>query len=283
MATGRVAGGAEVANDRAVVTLRGVPLRSRAGAVGGLVLVRDATEIRRRDRALIGKDATIREIHHRVKNNLQTVAALLRLQGRRLDSPEARAALDEAVRRVGSIALVHERCRTRPVSASSSTRCSTAWSASCASGAGREGVRSVERVGTFGELPCRGRDTPGDGAERAAAERRRARCAPRRRPAAQARSRSLPSGPGELLVTVADDGPGLPEGTDPFAGSSLGLQIVRTLVDRASSAGRSSCTTGREAGWPRSSRSRSRAAPGTARSDLSAGGRPRPGPAGTRP
>jgi len=54
------------------------------------------------------KDATIREIHHRVKNNLQTVAALLRLQARRLRAPEARAALDEAVRRVGSIAVVHE-------------------------------------------------------------------------------------------------------------------------------------------------------------------------------
>ncbi|MET1061988.1 MAG: sensor histidine kinase, partial [Aeromicrobium sp.] len=49
-----------------------------------------------------------REIHHRVKNNLQTVAALLRLQGRRMELPEARAALQEAVRRVGSIALVHE-------------------------------------------------------------------------------------------------------------------------------------------------------------------------------
>ena len=79
--------------------------RSRTGA---LVLVRDVTELRRRERELMTKDATIREIHHRVKNNLQTVAALLRLQARRLRAPEARAALDEAVRRVGSIAVVHE-------------------------------------------------------------------------------------------------------------------------------------------------------------------------------
>ena len=54
------------------------------------------------------KDATIREIHHRVKNNLQTVAALLRMQARRLPDGEARSALDEAVRRVGTIATVHE-------------------------------------------------------------------------------------------------------------------------------------------------------------------------------
>jgi two-component sensor histidine kinase len=57
---------------------------------------------------LLSKDATIREIHHRVKNNLQTIAALLRLQGRRLRSPEARAALAESERRIRSIAIVHE-------------------------------------------------------------------------------------------------------------------------------------------------------------------------------
>jgi two-component sensor histidine kinase len=52
--------------------------------------------------------STIKEIHHRVKNNLQTVSALLRLQSRRVEDPTASAALAEAVRRVASIALVHE-------------------------------------------------------------------------------------------------------------------------------------------------------------------------------
>jgi two-component sensor histidine kinase len=84
---------------------------SRAGA---LILLRDVTELRHRERELITKDATIREIHHRVKNNLQTVAALLRLQARRLQAPEARGALEEAVRRVGSIALVHETLSQAP-------------------------------------------------------------------------------------------------------------------------------------------------------------------------
>ncbi len=72
------------------------------------MLVRDVTELRRREEQLLTKDATIREIHHRVKNNLQTVAALLRLQARRTAPPEAREALRESVRRVTSIALVHE-------------------------------------------------------------------------------------------------------------------------------------------------------------------------------
>ena len=70
--------------------------------------MRDVSDLRRRDRMLLSKDATIREIHHRVKNNLQTIASLLRLQGRRLRSPEARAALAESERRIRSIAIVHE-------------------------------------------------------------------------------------------------------------------------------------------------------------------------------
>jgi two-component sensor histidine kinase len=92
----------------AVVLMRALPLLPAGVPIGALVLVRDVTEVRRRDRELNTKDATIREIHHRVKNNLQTVAALLRLQARRVTSPDARVALEESVRRVASIAIVHE-------------------------------------------------------------------------------------------------------------------------------------------------------------------------------
>jgi two-component sensor histidine kinase len=90
------------------VQLRCMPLLSDDGVSGGLVLLRDISELRRRDRLLISMDATIREIHHRVKNNLQTISSLLRLQGRRLAAPEAKAAIEESVRRIRSIALVHE-------------------------------------------------------------------------------------------------------------------------------------------------------------------------------
>lgn len=85
-----------------------IPLISQDAVTAAVVLSRDISELRRRDRLLLSKDATIREIHHRVKNNLQTVSALLRLQGRRLASEEARSAIDESVRRVRSIALVHD-------------------------------------------------------------------------------------------------------------------------------------------------------------------------------
>jgi two-component sensor histidine kinase len=90
------------------VLLRCLPLIDEGTVTGALVLLRDISELRRRDRLLISMDATIREIHHRVKNNLQTISSLLRLQGRRLQSPEAKAAIEESVRRIRSIALVHE-------------------------------------------------------------------------------------------------------------------------------------------------------------------------------
>ncbi|GAA3953559.1 sensor histidine kinase [Gordonia caeni] len=93
---------------RASVLLRAVPLRGAGTTRGAVVLIRDVTEVKRRDLALLSKDATIREIHHRVKNNLQSVSALLRLQARRSGSTETIVALNEAVRRVSSIALVHE-------------------------------------------------------------------------------------------------------------------------------------------------------------------------------
>ena len=70
--------------------------------------VSTVSDLRERDRLLVSKDATIREIHHRVKNNLQTISSLLRLQGRRLREPSAIAAIEESVRRIRSIALVHE-------------------------------------------------------------------------------------------------------------------------------------------------------------------------------
>lgn len=77
-------------------------------ATGAIVLLRDVTDLRNRDRLLVSKDAVIKEIHHRVKNNLQTISSLLRMQSRRLPTAQGREALKEAERRVHSIAIVHE-------------------------------------------------------------------------------------------------------------------------------------------------------------------------------
>ena len=98
----------EYESQSAVLDILVIPLTEGSDRIGAIVLIHNITELRNRDRALLTKDATIKEIHHRVKNNLQTVSALLRLQSRRVTDPIASSALDEAVRRVASIALVHE-------------------------------------------------------------------------------------------------------------------------------------------------------------------------------
>jgi two-component system, sensor histidine kinase PdtaS len=90
------------------VIIRCIPLLDQGAVTGALVLVRDVSDIRRRDRLLLSKDAAIREVHHRVKNNLQTISSLLRIQARRMPPGESRHALEESERRVRSIAVVHE-------------------------------------------------------------------------------------------------------------------------------------------------------------------------------
>jgi two-component sensor histidine kinase len=90
------------------VTLRTIPIKFRGERVGAAVFVRDVTEVRHQEQELITKDATIREIHHRVKNNLQTVASLLRIQARRARSDDSKDALNQAMRRVAAIAVVHD-------------------------------------------------------------------------------------------------------------------------------------------------------------------------------
>jgi two-component sensor histidine kinase len=94
-------------SDSAVV-LRCIPLTDQGTVTGAVALLRDVSDLRRRDRLLLSKDAAIREVHHRVKNNLQTISSLLRLQARRMPAGEGRHALQESERRVRSIALVHE-------------------------------------------------------------------------------------------------------------------------------------------------------------------------------
>lgn len=112
VASGRTAGSADLENASATVALRGIPLSRKGEHLGAILFCQDVTDLRRRERALVSKDATIREIHHRVKNNLQTVAAMLRLQARRAGTAEAKEALAEAELRVAAIAVVHESLTT---------------------------------------------------------------------------------------------------------------------------------------------------------------------------
>ena len=94
--------------DSVTILARTVPLLTDGEVDGALVLMRDVSELRSHERLLVSMDATIRGIHHRVKNNLQTVSSLLRIQRRRVTAPEAKAAIAEAEQRISSIGVVHE-------------------------------------------------------------------------------------------------------------------------------------------------------------------------------
>jgi len=59
--------------------------------------------------ALASREMLLKEIHHRVKNNLQIVSSLLALQRERIENPEAYMALSESAQRVQSLSLVHEK------------------------------------------------------------------------------------------------------------------------------------------------------------------------------
>jgi two-component sensor histidine kinase len=87
--------------------LAGLISRRRAPN-GALVIIEDVTEEARKEQELTIKSAMIQEIHHRVKNHLQTIAALLRMQGRRTSSEEVAEQLRQSVSRILSIAVVHE-------------------------------------------------------------------------------------------------------------------------------------------------------------------------------
>lgn len=84
------------------------PLVTYGDLSGCVVSFRDITDLREKERELSAKSTVIREIHHRVKNNLQNVAALLRLQMRRSDLDIVKAEFSASINRIMSIAMVHD-------------------------------------------------------------------------------------------------------------------------------------------------------------------------------
>lgn len=73
-----------------------------------LVIIQDNTDVKSKEAEIISKSVVIREIHHRVKNNLQSIVSLLRIQERRTSSSEAKKILRESVSRIMAIAASHE-------------------------------------------------------------------------------------------------------------------------------------------------------------------------------
>ena len=213
------------------VLFRCIPLLEQGEVSGAVVLLRDISELRRRDRLLMSKDATIREIHHRVKNNLQTISSLLRLQGRRLAIPEAKAAIEESVRRVRSIALVHEilsREAGEDVAFVEIVRPVCRMVEEAFHTPDRPVTCRVE--GDAGNLPAQVA-TPLAVVLNELLQNAFDHAYPENKDFDRGEVvLSLARAEGELTVRVVDDGAGLPDGFDLERSMGLGLSIVRTLV-----------------------------------------------------
>jgi two-component sensor histidine kinase len=224
------------------VLLHCIPLLAADDVTGCLVLLRDVTDVRRLDRLLLSKDAAIREVHHRVKNNLQTISALLRLQARRLPPGGGRVALFEAERRVRSIAIVHEILSREPGDQVPFEEIVTSLIRMAEDSVVLSRPLVFEVTGGLGEVPAdvatplavvlaellqnavehaflevEG-DDGADGVPGAPVQ-----------PVGHIRV-NLVNDLNSLTLEVLDDGSGLPPGFDIDASESLGLSIVRDLV-----------------------------------------------------
>ncbi|CAN2214039.1 HATPase_EL346-LOV-HK-like domain containing protein [Candidatus Nanopelagicaceae bacterium] len=225
--TGKALKRVEIENVGGTIDFTVLPLLKSGDRIGAIVMLNNVTELRRRERELVTKDATIREIHHRVKNNLQTVSALLRLQARRIEDPGASAALNEAVRRIASIALVHETLSSSRDSSVAFDEVLDSLVSHALELSPRMNELRIERTGKLGSLEPR-IATPlslviteliHNALEHGLAEE------------GLALGIHVSSTGSELSVTISDDGVGFPEGFDIATSPNLGLQIVRTLTE----------------------------------------------------
>jgi two-component sensor histidine kinase len=209
----------------------------QTGAKRVLVLVQeDLSEQRRVEQALrrvvADRETLLREVHHRVKNNLQIISSLLAMQLRTLDTDAARRAIRETRMRVRTIAAVHERlCESADLArldlgeyirtlvpavfssfAPSSTKLDLVIEADSVS----VGLDDAVRCGLIvNELVSNALKHAFVG-----------------RPAGRLLVRLERAGELRAALTVSDDGVGLPESVNPLQGDGLGLHLATGLAQR---------------------------------------------------
>jgi two-component sensor histidine kinase len=210
----------------------GDELASLGSSINGMLFELQRTvEARQAAEELARKELLLREIHHRVKNNMQVISSLLYLQARQAGDPRLEAILEENRRRIRSMALIHEKLyqseQTGSVRLAPYLRDLTN-NLLIAYGVGAPGVRLELAVGEEMELAL---DTaillgllvgelasnslkhafPGGigGVLRIALE---------------------PCGEGAFRLEVGDDGVGLPVGCDPRTSQSMGFKLVRLFA-----------------------------------------------------
>jgi len=224
----RTAGGTSIPME---VSVRAFELEGKRALIAN---ARDVTERKRADdllkAALREKEILLREVHHRVKNNMQVITSLLNLQASQTQDPAARAMLEESRQRVRSIALIHEKLYR------------TASLADVDFGAYLKTVAD-ELLRTFGrpEITCVldlepirleiGKAIPaGLIVNELLTNTLRHAFPPGTKGTARVRLHA--AGDGTVELTVHDDGVGFPRGKDIASATTIGLAIVRTLVEQ---------------------------------------------------
>ncbi|MGB6406677.1 MAG: histidine kinase N-terminal domain-containing protein, partial [Planococcus donghaensis] len=87
----------ELTLDNKTLVVKKVRLREAGKIKGTLLIIQDLTELRMKEKELMMKSLVIQEIHHRVKNNLQTIASLIRLQMRKGIPPESKVYFEDTL------------------------------------------------------------------------------------------------------------------------------------------------------------------------------------------
>lgn len=196
---------------------------------GALVMVHDETEAVRKAQELKVLATMIKEVHHRVKNNLQTVASILRMQARRMDGSEARQHLQEAVNRILAVAIIHEflsRNEDQAINIRDVCQRIATQTQRAVLHPGQQIALRVDGPAIYlssqqatacalvaNELVLNALEHAYHGREQGTI------------------ALKLADQGDRVRLVVVDDGVGLPDGFDLAGANSLGLSIVRTLVE----------------------------------------------------
>lgn len=212
-----------------ILSMRVLPVSERARGGCGIVILRDITDLRKKDEELLIKSVVIKEIHHRVKNNLQTITSLLRLQARRAQSDETKLVLRDCIGRVNSIAIVHEYLSQQDTGLIDVAKVAKGiYQAILSSMLRPEFKLETEFTAVQVELPSEKATSIAlilnellQNTIEHAFEGRDAGCL----------KVSFAEQSNAYLLAIEDDGIGLPADFEPGQGKGLGLKIIKTLAE----------------------------------------------------
>ena len=186
--------------------------------------------MRELESALAEKTVLLKEVHHRVKNNLAVIVSLLRMKAGGIESAEAQGALEDSQQRVRSIALIHEHLsgteRLDRIVFAEYAEQLVQELGSVYGVAARQIAISMEaepiEMGIHRAIPCALilNELVTNALKHAFPGER----------SGEVRVRLRQSGPGELELSVEDDGVGCPRVAPARNGKSLGLRIVEILA-----------------------------------------------------